>query len=191
MLDSSACYHLQLTGRPCTGEAAIGPATPLGDRVFLQGGSLADLHDGLGPTNRSAIALPCSLLTGRWLIETYELYSQPSGGMPLLRLPLGDQLVLDRPRLPVLPPGAIQPAESYQPLFSQWRLERNPCPGWAERVHLYQRPGKPFEANAVVYLNQAHMIAAAELLHCPLIQADGSLAPARRVWINFSRSRTS
>lgn len=187
MFDSNASYHLQLSGRPCTGEAAIGPAMPLGDRVFLQGGCLADHHDGLGATNRALIPLPTDLLTGRWLVEAYELYSEPSGGEPLLILPLGDQLLLERPRLPCLPPGAIQPAQAQQPLFHPWRLERNPCPGWAERIHLYQRPEKPFETTAVLYLNQGHTIAAAELLQVPLMQDDGSLATARRVWINFSR----
>lgn len=187
MADHRANYHLQLAGRPCTGEAAVGPAMPVAPRIFLQGGSLADQQDGLGATNRSPISLPPDLLTGRWLIEAYELYSSPESGVPVAVLPLAEQLLLDHPQLPVLPPGAIQPERRWQPVFQHWRLERNPCPGWEQRIHLYQLPGKPFDTTAVLYLDSDQRIAAAKLLHIPMLQKDGSLAPCRRVWVSFPR----
>lgn len=186
MLDPSTSYHLQLCGRPCTGDGDEGPAQPIGQRIFLQAGTIADLQDGLGLTNRIALPMPPELLDSRWLLEAYELYAQPADGQLLQRLRVADQHLINRPRMPFLPPGAIQPTQDRQPLFHHWQLERNPCPGWLERVHLYQLPGKPFEANAVLYLDQRLQIAAAELFHVPLRHDSGQVNSARRVWVHFT-----
>lgn len=185
MFDTTSSYYLQLMGRPCTGEAHLTPAQPIGEQVFLQSGAITDEQDGLGLTNRSVLPLPASLLQGGWLIEAYALHD-PSGGAPVHYLTLTEALLLKQPRLPLIPPGALQPALHDQPVFHHWLMERNPCPGWAERVHIYQHPGKPFEASAILYLNPAQQIAAAELFQAPLVHIDGSHGLARRIWVHFT-----
>lgn len=186
MLDPQQPTHLQICGRHCDGLAQTGPAHAIGERIYLQSGTLRDEEDSLGPVNRSALALPASLLDGRWLVESYQLWNQPSGGDLLLELPLGDQLVLHRPALPFLPPGALQLQRRRQPIWNPWPHERNPAPGWEQRVHLYQLPGKPFQATSVIYLDGQQRIAAAELFDIPVRNSRGQIEPARRVWVGFS-----
>lgn len=186
VFDANTSHYLQFMGRPCTGAAHVGASQPIGERLFLQCGTISDQHDGLGLTNRGALPLPEVLLQGRWLIEAYAFYDQPTGGQALHHLPLCQALLLNTPRLPLLPPGALQPGRPRQPRFHHWLLERNPCLGWRERIHLYQQPGKPFEATSILYLNQTLQITAAELFHAPLLQDDGSRAIARRAWVQFT-----
>lgn len=186
MLNPQQPLHLQICGRHCDGTAQQGPPQALGPRVFLQSGSLRDEEDGLGQINRTAIPLPAALTDGRWLVEAFQLWTLPTGGELLLELPLVDQLLLNRPALQFLPPGAIQLAQQRQPLWCHWPQERNPAPGWEQRVHLYQLPGKPFQATAVLYLDGLQRIVAAELFDMPIRLSRGQIEPARRIWVQFS-----
>ena len=187
-LDGNQIWHLQLVGRLTDHDQQQGPPQPIGPRIFLQPGTLTDCGTGLGLTNQTAVSLPPEALTHSWMLEGYELWSFPDGGERVGWLPLVLPLLIHQPLFEALPPSGIQPDRNRQPCFDLSRVDRNPCPAWAERVHLYQNPGKPFEASAIVYLNALGQIAAAELFQVPLRSAihDGALVPQRRAWIRFS-----
>jgi hypothetical protein len=187
-IDPQQPWHLQLMGRPMDGGPLIGKPRPLGDRLFLQPGSFADEGTGLGLTNHGQIPLPAGLYRSPWLLEGYQLWDQPEGGELACELRINQALLLHEQRLEAIPPCAIQPAAAAQPAFAVSTLERNPCPAWAERIHLYQAPGKPFEATAVIYLDKEGRVAAAELFHVPLrpLGRDAGYQIARRCWIQYS-----
>lgn len=160
--------HLQLVGRVVHDGAATIPG-PIGARIFLHTGSFSAGEDGLEqPHNLELITLPSELLDGPWLLQAYQLWNHPLDGELLLELPLVEPLLIERLLIPGLPPCAIQPSRQRQPLFSISTQARNPCPGWSERIHLYQEPGKPFEATAVLFRDSAGDVAAAELFRVPL-----------------------
>lgn len=160
--------HLQLVGRVVCDGAAASPG-PMGQRIFLQAGTFSVGEEGLDqPHNLSLINLPAELLDGPWLLQSYQLWSHPQGGELLLELPLVEPMLIERLLIPGLPPCAVQPTRRRQPLFSISTQARNPCPGWTERIHLYQEPGKPFEASAVLFRDAAGDIAAAELFRVAL-----------------------
>lgn len=181
-------WHLQLLGRPIDGGPWSGPPRPIGQRVYLQPGTIADDGDGLGPTNHGLIPLEPALFCMPTLLEGYQLYEHPDGNAIAAEWRIGQQLLLNDQRLEAIPPCAIQLNRTRQPAFAVSALERNPCPAWAERIHLYQSPGKPFEATAVIYLNSDLQVAAAELFHVALrpLGRSGDYQPTRRVWIQYS-----
>lgn len=187
-LDGNQTLHLQLVGRLTDQGEQHGRPRAIGPRIFLQPGTLADGGNGLGFTNQTALTLPADVLVTPWMLEGYELWDGPDRGAQVLWMPLVQPQLIHRPVMELLPPCALQPDRDRQPTFELSRVDRHPCPGWSERVHLYQNPGKPFEASAVVYLNGQGEIAAAELFQMPLrsSQHDGALVPQRRVWIQFS-----
>lgn len=187
-LDGNQIWHLQLVGRRTDHDQQQGQPRPIGSRFFLQPGTLTDAGTGLGLTNQTAVPLPPEALGCPWMLEGYELWNLPEGGERASWLPLVQPQLIHQPLLEALPPCAIQPDHDRQPCFELSRVDRNPCPAWAERVHLYQNPGKPFEATAIAYLNVQGQVAAAELFQVPLRSAehDGALVPQRRAWIRFS-----
>lgn len=187
-LDGNQIWHLQLVGRWTDHDQQNGRPRSIGPRIFLQPGTLTDTGNGLGFTNQTALALPAEALVNPWLLEGYELWDSPDRGAQVICMPLVQPQLIHRPQMELLPPCAIQPDRDRQPSFELSRIDRNPCPGWSERIHLYQNPGKPFDASAVVYLNGQGQIAAAELFQVPLRsgQHDGALVPQRRAWIRFS-----
>lgn len=187
-VDGNQIWHLQLVGRWTDHDQQQGRPRPIGPRIFLQPGTLTDGGNGLGFTNQTALALPADALVKPWMLEGYELWDGPDRGAQVIWMPLVQPQLIHRPVMELLPPCALQPDRDRQPTFELSRVDRNPCPGWSERVHLYQNPGKPFEASAVVYLNGQGQIAAAELFQVPLrsAQHEGALVPQRRAWIRFS-----
>lgn len=185
-LDPSQPWHLQLMGRAIDGGPLQGPMAPVGARVFLQPGSFSNEGCGLGLTNQALVPLPAELFRSSWLLEAYELWNRPEGGQCLHQLQLSQPLLLHELRLEALPPCAIQPQLERQPWFNVSTLERNPCPAWAERVHLYQDPGQPFQATAVIYLDNKKRVAAAELFNPELRRpAREEHSTLRRCWIQY------
>lgn len=186
-LDGSQIWHLQLVGRWTDHDQQQGPPRPIGPRIFLQPGTLTDSGNGLGFTNQTALPLPAETLVDPWLLEGYGLWDSPDAGAQVHWLPLVQPQLIHRPLMELLPPCAIQPDRDRQPTFELSRLDRNPCPNWSERVHLYHNAGKPFEVSAVIYLNGQGQIAAAELSQVPIrsAQHDNALVPQRRAWIRF------
>lgn len=181
-------WHLQLLGRLIDGGPWSGPPLPIGPRLYLQPGTIADDWDGLGPTNRNLIPLEPALFRMPTLLQGYQLCEHPNGGVIAAEWRISQQLLLHEQRLEAIPPCAIQLNSHCQPAFAVSALERNPCPAWAERIHLYQLPGKPFEASAVIYLNTGLQVAAAELFHVPLrpLGRSGDYQLTKRVWVHFS-----
>ena len=184
---STPAMHLQLFGQLANSDIHYGPPAPIGARVFLQPGVFALVDQLLGPVNRALIALPADLIDSTFILRRYQLYDAPDGGCLLHDLPLVQPLHLERPNLPALPPGAIRLDRDPQPTFSLPQKERNPCPGWSERIHLYEFPGKPFEASAVLYLDRAGMVAAAELFAVQLRRwRPGSTQQGpQRCWVQY------
>jgi hypothetical protein len=183
-------FHLQLYGQLASddGHCGYGPPAPIGLRTFLQPGTFSLVDELLGPTNRSMIPLPPDLIDRTFILRRYQFFSAPDGGQLLHDLPLVEPLSLEQPNLPALPPGAIRLDRDRQPIFTMPQKERNPCPGWAERIHLYENPGSPFETSAVLYLNQDQSVAAAELFNVQLRRWRPGVGnqQARRCWIQFT-----
>jgi hypothetical protein len=186
-IDGNRGWYLQLAGRG-QGEEQHGRPRPIGQRLFLQPGTLQDDGSGLGSTNRDLIPLPPDLLGVQWLAEGYELWDAPEGGEMVARWRISQPMLMHHLQLEALPPCAIQVGLEEQPGFALSTMERNPCPGWSERIHLYQVPGKPFEASAVIYLNGDRQIASAELFNTYLRtpSPDRGKALSRRCWIRFT-----
>ena len=186
-IDGNRGWYLQLAGRG-QGEEQHGRPRPIGQRLFLQPGTLQDDGSGLGSTNRDLIPLPPDLLGVQWLAEGYELWDAPEGGEMVARWRISQPMLMHHLQLEALPPCAIQVGLEQQPGFALSTMERNPCPGWSERIHLYQVPGKPFEASAVIYLNGIHQIAAAELFNISLRAPVDNCGKVvfRRCWIRFT-----
>jgi hypothetical protein len=187
-LDHNRPWHLQLLGRPMDGGPLLGRPQPLGDRLFLLPGTFTDEGTGLGLTNHALIPLPSRLFRSPWLLAGYELWDQPEGGSPAAQLQIAQPLPLHEQRLEAIPPCSIQMAAANQPAFAVSTLARNPCPGWSERIHLYQSAGKPFEATSVVYIDKEGRIAAVELFHVLLrpMGRDVDYQEARRCWVQYT-----
>lgn len=170
------------------GGPLVGRPRPLADRLFLQPGAFADEGAGLGLTNHGLIPLASELFRSPWLLEGYQLWDQPEGGQLACDLRITQPFLLHQQPLEAIPPCSIHPAVRAQPAFAVSTMERNPCPAWAERIHLYQAPGKPFEATAVIYLDRDSKVAAAELFHVPLrpLGRESNYQMARRCWIQFN-----
>lgn len=173
-------------GRPINGGPIQGPMAAIGSRVFLQPGSFSNEGCGLGLTNQALVPLPAELFRSPWLLEAYGFWDRPEGGQCFDQLQLCQPLLLQELWLEALPPCAIQPQLERQPWFAVSKLERNPCPAWAERVHLYQDPGQPFQATAVVYLDNHERVAAAELFNAQLRRPSREEhSIVRRCWIQY------
>lgn len=187
-IDHRKPWHLQLLGRPMDGGPLNGLPRPLGERVFLQPGALADEGSGLGLTNHGLIPLPAAFFRAPWLLEGYQFWDGPAGGRLACELQISQPLLLHQQRLEAIPPWSIQPYAAAQPAFSVSTFERNPCPGWAERIHLYQVPGQPFEASAVIYTDTQGLVAAAELFHVSLrtLAKGGEYQSVKRCWIKYT-----
>lgn len=186
-IDGNRGWYLQLAGR-AQGEDENSKPRPIGQRCFLQPGTFQDDGCGLGYTNRDLVPLPADLLGGQWLLEGYELWDAPEGGEKAARWRISQPMLMHHLQLEALPPCALQLGLEEQPAFALSTMERNPCPAWSERIHLYQVPGKPFETSAVIYLNGNHQIAAAELFNIPLrapVDSRGMVV-FRRCWIRFT-----
>jgi hypothetical protein len=179
-------HHLQLIGQPTEGDH-FGPPAPLGSRVFLMAGTFAVEDEHLGPVNLSLIPIPQELLEQVFLLRGYQIWSHPEDGELQYDLPLAQPMLMERPNLPCLPPCAIGLHRDLQPLMQFPQQELNPCPGWKERIHLYQKPAKPFEATAVIYLDAQLQVAAAELFDPPLRQWRPGVPNQRqrRCWIKY------
>lgn len=177
-----ANLHLQVIGR-WAGDGGLGPLEPLGPRVFLQAGTFTEASDALGVVNLDPVPLPEVLLGQRWILHAYELWDHPDCGEKIetLRLSYGQEMT--QLRYVSLPPCAIRPQQEVQPLFELGLQERNPCPGWTQRVHLYRMPNEPFTSTAVIYMDKREQIAAAELFAVPLRYYHAGVA--RRCWIRF------
>lgn len=177
--------HLQLVG---SGVDLIAiPPAPLGARVFLQPGAFAAASEGLPPMNLEAIPLPEELLRSQLLLRGYQLWTAPEGGELVFQSPLPDALLLSDLPISCLPPCTIQPQRPVQPLFRVLLNERSPAPGWSERVFLYRKPSKPFEASAVLYLDGTRQVAAVELFDQPLRPGRGRAPFVRRCWVSILR----
>lgn len=187
-IDGNRIWHLQLVGRLADHEHQHGSPQPIGSRIFLQPGTLLDAGFGLGFTHQACLPLPADLPAGPWMLEAYQCWDAPEGGTMACELRLIQPLLMHRPLLEALPPCAIQLGRDRQPVFELCRVDLNPCPGWSERIHLYQHPGKPFETSAVIYLNGKGEIAAAELFQVSLRspEHEWALVTQRRSWIRFS-----
>lgn len=187
MIDSNRGWYLQCSGYLLE-ENQSGRPRPIGSRVFLQPGTLVDDGTGLGLTNHDLISLPVDLLGSQWLLQAYQLWDGPEGGEMAGEWRLNQPVLMHHLQLQSLPPCAIQPGLQRQPAFELRTTERNPCPGWSERIHLYNVPGKPFEASAIIYLNGSRQIAAAELFNISLRSAVDSqgMQLVRRCWIQFT-----
>lgn len=156
---------------------------PFGAAIEVPAGLFSDPDHQLGVINLERIELPEEALTASWLLCGYEL-SRAGKRKEALRLPLCDAQRMHRTQLPFIPPGAIQPGLQRQPMFALSVLERNPCPGWVERVHLYRDPDQPFEISSVMYLGGNMRIGAVEMFNIALRHTHH---PAlRRIWLSMS-----
>lgn len=185
MIDGNQGWYLQCAGRLVDENQTVRPR-PIGRRVFLQPGTLLDDGSGLGLTNHDLISLPADLLGSQWLLEAYQLWDEPDGGQVAGEWLLNQPVLMHHLQLEALPPCAFQPALQRQPRFELRTTERNPCPGWSERIHLYNVPGKPFEASAIIYLNGNRQVAAAELFNISLRETVESMQVFPRRWIQFT-----
>lgn len=173
---------LELLGSRIDGYSS-GPEQTMGERVWLKPGLLLIENEALGLINLDAIPLQEELLFSPWILHGYRF----TQGDQSTELRLSYGLTVDRPIYPAIPPGAIQPNASSQPLFELMplALQRNPCPGYSERVFLYRAPGSPFSASAVMYLDSEGILGSAELFEQKLRHRDGD--HARRCWLRFYR----
>lgn len=153
-------FTLQLMG--VLGEHfALGVAQPVGPEISLPAGLFSEPGHPLGLCNLDAIALPDELLDANWLLTGYRLSSSMLDKS--LTLPLTDAQQMRRIQLPFIPAGCVQPSVLKQPTFTLSMMQRNPCPGWAERIHIYANPQEPFCSTAVMYLDGNHRIASIEM----------------------------
>lgn len=154
---------------------------PIGKLIRLSAGTFSNRDHPLGVVNLIPIELQEGLLDANWLLCGYEIKTQRRE--ETFRLMLADRLPMRRVQYCCIPPGAIQPHSAVQPVFRLHKLERNPCPGWLERIHLYPNPEKPFDATAVLYTDIAGSIASVELFDICLRHSHQ--ASHRRIWISF------
>jgi hypothetical protein len=186
-IDGKNSWYLQLAGRTQAEDQNSRPR-PIGKRISLNAGTFQDHGCALGHTNRDQIPLPMDLLRGQWLLEGYELWDALEGGEMAMRWRVSQPMLMHHLQLEALPPCALQLGLKEQPAFALSTMERNPCPAWSERIHLYQVPGKPFEASAVIYLNGNKQIASAEMFNIPLrapVDSRGMVV-FRRCWIRYT-----
>lgn len=182
---------LELHGRWIHGETA-NPQTMIGQRIYLPPGCFANDNEALGLINVQPIPLDEQLLVSPWLLYQYVLY-EASGNLlqtrphDAIELDLSYGMLVDRPIYGAIPPGAIQPESTVQPLFAMnpGTLQRNPCPGYKERVFLYCTPEQPFQASAVLYTDSSDQIASVELFDQKLRKRSGDYA--RRCWVSLYR----
>lgn len=173
-------FVLQLLG--VAGEHyTAGAERPLGPKIELKAGSFADPEHPLGVCNLSLVQLPEELLEARWVLTGYQLSSKALEAPQ--RLPLVDSQLMHRVQMPFIPAGCIQPLASRQPIFSLSNLQRNPCPGWAERIHLYCNPKDPFYATSVMYLDSAGQVSSVEMRDVELRHAHPNAF--NRIWISL------
>lgn len=190
MIDLSRHWHLQLTGRLVFGDSN---SRSIGTRLFLQPGVFSISPEGLGITHQRSIPLPLDILSCHdWLLDGYQFWDAPEGGTMHLELKL-HQLMHLRTCLDALPPFLIRLDRRQQPSFYVGFHERNPCPGWIERVHVYQKPESPFEATAVAYIDGRGDIASAELFNVGvrLPSQGGATAYKRRLWVGYSNAASA
>ena len=180
---------LQLMGRWVDG-GTIQPMQAICEPIYLPAGSIGMENDALGVINREPVPLDHKLMVSPWVLYAYSFSaSKPDGAMGdehiLLRLSYG--MMVDRPLLACIPPGAIQPEAPTQPLFTvnPATLQRNPCPGYRERVFVYRTPDQPFQASAVIYVDGAGVIASVELFNQQLHQRNRDVI--KRCWVSLYR----
>lgn len=183
-------FWLELRGRWLKTETASAE-TVIGPRIFLQPGSFDEENEALGLINVVPVPLDEQLLASPWILYRYVL--QPAAAVseqqhvePLV-LSLSYGMLVDRPLYGAIPPGAIQPRADSQPLFAMnpGTLQRNPCPGYKERVFLYRTPSQPFQASAVLYTDNNDTIASVELFDQQLRKRNSDFA--RRCWVSLYR----
>jgi hypothetical protein len=173
---------LELLGSRIDGYSA-GPEQSMGERIWLKPGLLLMENEALGLINMDPIPLQDTLLRSPWILNGYRF----TQGRDTAELRLSYGMTVDRPIYPSIPPGAIQPDSQSQPLFELMplALQRNPCPGYRERVFLYRTLGAPFSASAVMYLDADGLLGSAELFDQTLLHREGDYA--RRCWLRFYR----
>jgi hypothetical protein len=160
---------LELQGRWVDSDA-IAPEASIGPRILLPPGSFSNENEALGLVNIN----PANDETGQRGDET-------------IALDLSYGMLVDRPIYDAIPPGAIQPMSASQPLFTMnpSTMQRNPCPGYKERVYLYCTPGQPFQASAVLYTDISGSIASVELFDQKLRKLNSDYM--RRCWVSLYR----
>jgi hypothetical protein len=176
---------LDLIGRWVADQAML-PEQVVGDPIWLRPNTISRENEALGLINLDPIPLDEQLLSAQWVLCGYRIREAADPQQSaLLRLSYG--LAMDRPIYGALPPGAIQPEASTQPLFAMnpSTMQRNPCPGYKERVFLYRDQSQPFKASAVVYTDVDGLIASVELFEQKLRKATCDIA--RRCWVSFYR----
>ena len=173
---------LELLGSRIDGYSSR-PEQVMGPPIWVQPGLLYTENEALGLTNLEAISLEDELLASPWILYGYR-FTQGNQSVDL-RLSYG--LTVDRPTYPAIPPGAIQPQAGCQPLFELMPLamQRNPCPGYRERVFIYRLPGSPFTASAVIYIDADGLIASVELPDQQLRRHHAEYV--KRCWLRFYR----
>jgi hypothetical protein len=181
---------LELQGRWVDSDA-IAPEASIGPRILLPPGSFSNENEALGLVNINPVPLDDQLLASPWILYRYVLYpaNDETGqrGDETIALDLSYGMLVDRPIYDAIPPGAIQPMSASQPLFTMnpSTMQRNPCPGYKERVYLYCTPGQPFQASAVLYTDISGSIASVELFDQKLRKLNSDYM--RRCWVSLYR----
>ena len=154
---------------------------PIGKTIVLKTGEFSGPDHPLGVINLKPIQITDGLLDGNWLLTGYRL--NPYKGKGQLDCPLADIQPMRSFPLSFIPPGAVQPTELRQPVFALSKYERNPCPGWLERVHLYSDSEKPFEATSVMYTDLGGKICSVEMFNVALRHSHHGAF--QRIWVSL------